>query len=193
MGISLDVMIRAFELCLKRWQVDALLKVEKINPLQNIQGRRPERREAARIFVSENIAVKRKERGTFMELFGTTVIEFHADWSGFENPEYTGSYADMQRGVSSEIGGEKAVAKIVDQGGGIAASFSFQGAWDFSSTVNLILDQMELSSSSKQTNVDLSAVSSIVKDLKDVVASWSGASKEQITEIIRRIERIVAR
>ena len=193
MGISLDVMIKAFESCLKRWQVDALLKVEKINPLQNIQGRRPERREAARIFVNENIAVKRKERGTFMELFGTTVIEFHADWSGFENPEYTGSYADTQRGVSSKIGGENAVAKIVDQDGSIAASFSFQGAWNLSSTVNLILDEMELSSSSKQTDVDQSALSSIVTDLKSVIASWSGASKQRISEIIRRIEGLVTR
>jgi len=193
MGISLDVMIKAFESCLKRWQVDALLKVEKINPLQNIQGRRPERREAARIFVSENIAVKRKERGTFMELFGTTVIEFHADWSGFENPEYTGSYADTQRGVSSKIWGENAVAKIVDQDGSIAASFSFQGAWNLSSTVNLILDEMELSSSSKQTDVDQSALSSIVTDLKSVIASWSGASKQRISEIIRRIEGLVTR
>ena len=193
MSISLDVMIKAFKSCLKRWQVDALLKVEKINPLQNIQGRRPERREAARIFVSENIAVKRKERGTFMELFGTTVIEFHADWSGFDNPEYTGSYADTQRGVSSEIGRENAVAKIFDQDGSIAASFSFQGAWNFSSTVNLILDEMELSSSSKQTDVDQSALSSIVTDLKSVIASWSGASKQRISEIIRRIEGLVTR
>ena len=137
--------------------------------------------------------MKKKIREEFIELYGVTVIEFHADWSGFTNPDYTGSYVDIQRGVSSEVGGENAVANIVDGDSSIAASFNFHSARDLSSTVNIILGQMELSSVGMQISVDPNVISSIVGDLENVIASWGRVDKKRIAEIIGRIEALVTR
>ena len=87
----------------------------------------------------------------------------------------------------------RGVANIVDGDSSIAASFNFHSARDLSSTVNIILGQMELSSVGMQISVDPNVISSIVGDLENVIASWGRVDKKRIAEIIGRIEALVTR
>ena len=194
MEVSLENMIKAFNICLKTWNVDSLLKVEKTTFDQRIRFSTETTyisRERAKIVLKDGVIVKYKTTDVFMEAFGAVAIEFHADWAGIRNKDYTGSLADMSNGTKALKGGEGKIARIIDEKSNQMVSISFQDSTNISDIVNRILDNMSLMPVKKQNSVNLDAWISILDDLKSVVASVKHVDKQKFTVIIERIENLI--
>jgi len=148
-------------------------------------------REIAKIVLNDGVIVKYKNTDVFMEAFGAVAIEFHADWAGIRNKDYTGSLADMNNGTEEKKGGEGKIARIIDENGNQMVRISFQDSTNISEVVNRILDNMSLTPVKEQNSVNLDALVSILDDLKSVVASVKHVDSTKVTVIIERIENLI--
>lgn len=192
-------MITAFDKCLKRWNLHSVLSTKKENITQDIRlltrngGVRYVRKErlVAKIKLVDGIRVEIKKGGVFDEVFDVAVIEFHDEWNGIENPEYTGSYAQIEGGWSRTMGGEGAVAKIIASDNTVIYSFYFPGVLNLSLMIQTILDEMRLTSDKNRAILDLNVILSIADDLELIVVDLQGTRRQKVLDIIRRIRSLL--
>ena len=199
--VDLNTMVRAFKICFGEWNVSLSIQEVEEDQKIKIMDRQKDiqtvsmRRKSALIILPGNIVVERKDGvSDFTKLYDVQKIEFHADWSGIDNPGYHKlTYGELMSGDwRSTMGGENAVANLIGSDSSIIYSFSFPCVGTGAIVKNIIKEIKLTQNKSGEPHADRIIQDELTSILQEMRCLPS-ASSEPYARIIKRIERLVTR